>query len=48
MPGFEADAPQPKFVTTGYARNAVLAVAGQVVEAVKSGNLKHIFLVGGE
>jgi len=34
-------------VTTGFARNTVLSMAGTVVEAVKSGALKHIFLVGG-
>jgi hydroxylamine reductase len=34
-------------VTTGFARNAVLSVADKVVEAVKSGAIKHIFLVGG-
>ena len=34
-------------VMTGFARNTVMSVAGTVVEAVKSGALKHIFLVGG-
>ncbi|MDF2686077.1 MAG: hydroxylamine reductase, partial [Clostridia bacterium] len=34
-------------VTTGFARNAVLSVADKVVDAVKSGAIKHIFLVGG-
>ena len=32
---------------TGFARNAVLSVADKVVEAVKSGAVKRIFLVGG-
>lgn len=32
---------------TGCARNAVLGLAGKVVEAVKSGAIKHFFLVGG-
>ena len=32
---------------TGFARNAVLSVADKVVAAVKSGAVKHIFLVGG-
>jgi hydroxylamine reductase len=36
-----------KPLTTGFARNAVMGVAGTVIEAVKSGALKHIFLVGG-
>ncbi len=32
---------------TGFARNAVLSVADQVIAAVKAGAVKHIFLVGG-
>ena len=32
---------------TGFAHDAVMNVAGTVIEAVKSGALKHIFLVGG-
>lgn len=34
-------------VTTGFSHGAVLSVADKVVDAVKSGELKHIFLVGG-
>ncbi len=34
-------------VTTGFARRAVLGVADKVVDAVKSGAIKHFFLVGG-
>ncbi len=34
-------------VMTGFARNAVLSVAGQVIDAVKSGAIRHFFLVGG-
>ena len=34
-------------VMTGFARNAVLSAADQVVEAVKSGAIRHFFLVGG-
>ena len=34
-------------VLTGFARNAVLEAAGIVVEAVKSGAIRHFFLVGG-
>lgn len=34
-------------LTTGFAHNTVLSVAGKVIEAVKTGGLKHIFLVGG-
>ena len=36
-----------KKVTTGFGHNTVLSVAGTVIDAVKSGALKHIFLVGG-
>ena len=36
-----------KTVTVGFARNAVLSVAGTVIEAVKNGQIEHFFLVGG-
>ncbi len=32
---------------TGFARNTVLGVADKVIDAVKAGAIKHIFLVGG-
>ena len=31
----------------GFGRNAVMSVAGQVIDAVKSGAIKHFFLVAG-
>lgn len=34
-------------MTTGFARETVLAQAGTVIDAVQSGALRHIFLVGG-
>lgn len=34
-------------VMTGFARNTVMNVAGTVVDAVKSGAIRHFFLVGG-
>ena len=34
-------------VTTGFSHGAVLSVADQVIEAVKNGDIKHFFLVGG-
>lgn len=34
-------------VTTGFAHNTVLSVADTIIEAVKNGGLRHIFLVGG-
>lgn len=36
-----------KIVTTGFGHNTVLSVAGTVIDAVKAGALRHIFLVGG-
>jgi len=45
-PGFSDDAPE-KFITVGFGRNAVLGVAGKVIEAVKAGKIRHFFLVGG-
>ncbi|MDD6306885.1 MAG: hydroxylamine reductase [Clostridiales bacterium] len=36
-----------KTVTTGFGHHTVLSVAETVIDAVKSGTLKHIFLVGG-
>lgn len=34
-------------VTTGFAHSAVLANAGKIVELVKSGKIRHFFLIGG-
>lgn len=50
--GFEEDRTFPGInggttVTTGFGHNTVLSVADTVISAVKSGALKHIFLVGG-
>ena len=36
-----------KTVTTGFGHGTVLSVAGQVIDAVKSGAIRHFFLVGG-
>ena len=46
MPGFQEDT-EGKSVMVGFARNAVLSVAGQIVEAVKSKAIRHFFLVAG-
>lgn len=46
LPGFAEDEP-PRQVKTGFARNAVLNVSDQVIEAVKQGKIRHLFLVGG-
>jgi len=46
LPGFEAETEQGS-VMVGFARNAVMGVAPKVIDAVKSGAIKHFFLVGG-
>lgn len=46
LPGFTADDP-PRQVMVGFARNTVLSVADTVIEAVKTGKIRHFFLVGG-
>jgi len=38
---------EEKTIMIGFAHNAVLGVADKVVEAVKSGAIKHFFLIGG-
>jgi hydroxylamine reductase len=45
-PGFAEDGPADS-ITVGFGHDAVLGVAGTVIEAVKSGALRHIFLIGG-
>ncbi len=46
LPGFKEDATE-KFITIGFGRDAVLGVADKVIDAVKSGAIRHFFLVGG-
>ena len=45
-PGFAADAPD-KYITVGFGRNAVMGVAGKVIDLVKQGKIRHFFLIGG-
>lgn len=45
-PGFEEDGPA-RSTMVGFGRNAVLNVAGQVIEAVKSGAIRRFVLIGG-
>jgi hydroxylamine reductase len=45
-PGFAEDGPD-KTILVGFGHNAVLGVADKVVAAVKTGAIKHFFLVGG-
>lgn len=46
LPGFTEETASRQ-VTTGFARNAVLGVADQVIAAIKAGKIRHFFLVGG-
>jgi hydroxylamine reductase len=46
QPGFTATEPE-KTIMVGFARNAVLSVAGAVIDAVKAGKIRHFFLIGG-
>jgi hydroxylamine reductase len=45
-PGFDSDAPE-KSILVGFGHNAILSVADKVIAAVKAGQLKHFFLIGG-
>jgi len=45
-PGFRENG-SDKTILVGFARNAVLGVADKVIEAVKAGNIRHFFLIGG-
>lgn len=45
-PGFAEEGPD-RTITVGFGRQAVLGVADKVIAAVKSGALKHFFLIGG-
>ncbi len=45
-PGFAEDEPE-KTILTGFGHNSVLGAADKIVGAVKSGAIKHFFLIGG-
>lgn len=45
-PGFEEDG-LDKEITVGFGHEAVMGVAGAVIDAVKTGAIRHFFLVGG-
>ncbi len=44
--GFSKDG-SDKTITVGFAHNAVMGVADTVIDAVKSGDIRHFFLIGG-
>jgi hydroxylamine reductase len=46
LPGFQEDE-NGREVMVGFARNTVLGIADKVIEAVKSGAIRHFFLVAG-
>ena len=46
QPGFAEDGPD-QTILIGFGRNAVMGVAGAVIEAVKAGAVRHFFLIGG-
>lgn len=46
MEGYKEDVPG-KEIYTGFAHNTLLSVAEKIVKLIKSGKVKHIFLVGG-
>lgn len=46
LPGFTEDK-EDKTVMVGFARSTVLSIADKVIELVKTGKIRHFFLVGG-
>ena len=46
MPGFPENG-NGRYVTCGFGHNAVMSVADKVIDAVKSGAIRHFFLVAG-
>ncbi|HSQ90237.1 hydroxylamine reductase [Romboutsia sp.] len=44
--GFKEDQ-EPKEILVGFGHNATLSNAGAIIDAVKSGKLRHFFLIGG-
>ena len=46
LPGFRQTAPE-ETITVGFGRHAALGVADKVIDAVKAGQIRHFFLIGG-
>ena len=44
--GFAEDGPE-RTITVGFGHDAVMSVAGPVIDAVKTGKIRHFFLIGG-
>ncbi len=45
-PGFDADGPDHR-MTVGFGRNALEQAAGPLLEAMSTGKIRHLFLIGG-
>jgi hydroxylamine reductase len=46
LPGYAADEAE-KTIMVGFGHNAVMSVAGKVIDLVNAGKIKHFFLIGG-
>lgn len=46
LPGFPEDEPE-KTILVGFGHNAILSNAEKIVNAIKAGAIRHIFLIGG-
>lgn len=46
-PGFATTEADPRYSNVGFGHNTILSLAGEIVKAVKEGNIKHFFVVGG-
>ncbi|MDH7602682.1 MAG: hydroxylamine reductase [Armatimonadota bacterium] len=46
QPGFAQDG-EEKYITVGFGHNALISAASTIIEAVKSGKIRHFFLIGG-
>ncbi len=46
LPGFP-ETEKPREILVGFGHNATLSHAGEIVEAVKAGAIRHFFLIGG-
>jgi len=46
QPGFAEDGPEQR-ITVGFGHHAILSAAETVVQAVKDGQIRHFFLIGG-
>ncbi|CDO38896.1 hydroxylamine reductase [Novosphingobium sp. KN65.2] len=46
LPGFAEDAPEER-IPAGFARNTVMGVAEKLLDMIKQGDVKNLFLIGG-